>query len=480
MRCHCHNLLQALVFGLVALFIAHLPTSASAAESTTSPFVGEVFVSPLIFVDERDERSVKLAREAMRDGAERFLRTQTTHFRVISNDALVQHISSRPTYADSVSIGRSWAEIGAEHYKRLETAEAITALEKAITIFRGIHYELVEPEAFAEVLQTLVLSHLEERRDVVRPLELLQLMMNLDPARVFRDGYFPEDVVRSYESARQTLQRDIQNNGPDARLARKIGELAAADFVVSMSATRKGETYVVGMHVFSQRDGRFLQPESVTVSVLTPAALNEATSRLMSRMSTCLIEPEPITAKPVEASTGESPWAMELNFAYASFLDFPEPAVNTFGNVGASFGASFLLTREFALLANVQILTSTRDSDGFLTDDFTTLRGFGGISLGYTFGMIRAEMASLLEVTTIGDIEVCKDISAIIVGCPDDRVLYEYNALVGINARPRVSLKLLKSLNLSMGGSLSFFFYPLSERTLNFPVTIETGLQYRF
>ncbi|MEZ4458595.1 MAG: hypothetical protein R3E66_02485 [bacterium] len=208
----------------------------------------------------------------------------------------------------------------------------------------------------------------------------------------------------------------------------------------------------------------------------------EAGSRLTSRYIACLTPPS--TDRPVvEASKGESPWAMELNFAYASFLQFPESQVELFGNYGATVGASFSMTREFAIMAAVQVLTSIRDKDGFLNDDFTTLRGFGGVELGYSFGPLRAEVGMLLEGATVGAIKVCDDINQIIVGCSDDPAdytLHSYDVLVGINARPRVTLQVLKSFEVLLGASGSFYFFPLSDRSLNLPLTVETGVQYRF
>lgn len=128
-----------------------------------------------------------------------------------------------------------------------------------------------------------------------------------------------------------------------------------------------------------------------------------------------------------------------------------------------------------------QVLTSLRDQDGYLVDDFTTLRGFAGVSLGYSFGPVRTELGTLAEFATLSDVVVCNSPQNII-DCDDagESDTYEFSALAGLTARPKVTLQLLTSLRLTLAGSATFYIFPLSDRQLNFPLTVESGFEYRF
>lgn len=479
-RLRFRQLLAIVALSVIMPALAHGQTEAADA---WDPYLGEVFVSPLIYVGVEDVELAYEIRESVRAGAEEYIRNMPGYFGVVELEDLQRQIKSRPTYEDSVGIGKNWTELGVESYKRLETAEAIKALEKAVKMYRGIYYEFISPREFADVLQYLSLSYLEQRSSLARTLDLLQLMMTLDPARVFRAGYYPEDVVRAYQDARETLERRLRDNGPDVVIARKLAELTGAEYVVVpsvVSASGASGEYELIFFVYSASQSNYMPGESLELDVLTASSAREASNRLISRFATCLVEPQPSSKGPVSESSGESPWSVELNFAYASFLEFPGTAVELFGNYGASFGAAYLLTQEFAFLSNLQFLTSLRDFSGFIPDGFTTLRGFAGIGLGYTFGPVRPEVASLLEVSRIGDVAVCDNINVVLDGCPIDRTVYEIDTLVGINIRPRVKLQVLKSLVYAVGGSATFYVFPFSGRSVNFPLTFETGLEYRF
>ncbi len=468
------------IFAFMAMLVPAPSEAAVADPNEWDPFIGEVFVSPLIYVGTDQPDLALSVRENVRAGANEYVRHMSGVFRAVELEDLQSQIRSRPTYEDSVGIGREWRELGLEYYKRLETGDAIANLLKSESTYRKLYYEYVNPREYAEVLQYLALSHLEQKSALANTLDYMKLMMKLDPTRRFREGYYPRDVVSAFQSARMTLERDFRNNGPEVSRARKLAELTGAEFIVIPGVVPADDRHELIIYVYSSREETFLPPESHSLPTLTAPGARAAANRLMSRLATCLIEPRPDSVGRVVESTGESPWSVELNFAYASFFDFPDSRVELFGNYGASFGAAYLLTREFSFLSNVQLLTSLRDRSGFLPEGFTTLRGFAGIGLGYTFGFVRPEVASLLEVSRIGDIAVCDNINGVNDFCPTSRTDYEVNTLLGINVRPRVKMQIFKSLVYALGGSATFYVFPFSGQTVNFPLTLETGLEYRF
>jgi len=401
----------------------------------------------------------------------------TRGFTSFGPEDLSQRLQRRPSYQDSLRLAASWSEMGITKYRELDPAGAIQSLEQAVNIYRAAGFDLVEPAQFAQILLYLSLSYLELERDLARPLELMQEMIRLDPSIALQDGYYSQSIVQFYVGALLTFERSVRDATPGRERADRILGYSNADAVLFLDTLPTADGFQVIAH-YAEGSRMTFSKEVVEVNGMDD--FGEAASRLVSRFLSCRLEPEP-APPPIAESKGQSPWSVQLSFAYASFLEFPDPKVELFGHYGAALGASYSMTREFAVLAGVQVLTSMRDYSGFLADDFTTIRGFGGVELGYSFGPIRPEIAVLIETSTIGDISVCEDVNSIVRGCDSRQITtYEFELLLGANIRPRVSVQLLPSLNALVGGSGSFYVYPLSQRRLNFPLTIETGLQYRF
>lgn len=455
------------VFGVWGLCM--LVTSASWAQTRVHVTSG--------YVEETDAERVVQARAALESGATNLVRSMP-EFSPVSDESVSRRLEESPSYLDSLKLAASWSEMGITKYRELDPAGAIQSLEQAVTIWRSAGWDLIEPQEFSQTLLFLALSHLEKGENVARPLELMQEMVRLNPALVIQEGYYPQSVVQFYEGARLTLERSVRDSSPVKSHADRLAVVSEAELVLFVDALQTTNTgWQVIVHLYDVAEGEF---QRETLSVGRFEDLEEAASRLASRLLTCRLEPEAAPA-PIAQSQGESPWSMQIYFAYASFLDFPDPNVELFGHYGAAIGANYSVTREFSVLGAVQVLTSARDFSGFIIQDFTTIRGFGGIELGYSFGPIRPEIAALVEASTLGDIVVCEDVNTIIRGCnPDRTTRYEFEVLLGANIRPRVSLQLLPSLTALIGASGSFYVYPLTERQVNFPVTVETGVQYRF
>lgn len=444
------------------------PTPASAEELRVA-VVGTGYVSTT------DLDELRRIQTEMTRGMESQIRGMS-QFSLVPFESLQLAVRTRASYQESLKLAESWAEMGITKYRELNAVGAIQSLEQSVNIYRSVGFDLTDPIAFSQVLMYLALSHLEGQQDVVRPLELMQEMIRLNPTLVMLEGFYPQNVVQLYESARLTLERSVRDNGPGLARGARIAEYTQADLVLFADRVEGQNGPVVVMHLFDTRNSTFTRD-------IHPVATEnhaDATSRLTSRFLSCLLPAEEV-APPLVESKGLSPWSVHLNFAYAWFLTFPDPKVELFGHYGAAFGIGYSVTREFAILASMQVLTSMRDYSGFLSDDFTTLRGFGGVELGYSFGLFRAEIGTTVEASTVGDIFVCENVNFIPRGCDAEHTTqYSFGFLLGANVRPKVALQLLPSLSTHIAASGSFYVYPLSQRRLNFPLTLETGLQYRF
>ncbi len=425
----------------------------------------------------------------VRSGVGEYLAGAPEMFALSSDRALQESLERNPLFRGTLSLARQWADMGIEEYKRLRTKEAIGHLEKALQNFVQIHFEVIEPREVSEVLLYLSLAYLEDGGDIVRPLELMKMMIGLDPERVIRPGYYPDFIVQFYRSAREALLAELLETGPPVRYAREMAARLNVDAVV-MGYVAPGGADAGGAEVFTYlytvRDDAFIAVEAITLESVDGALAKEAGNRLMSRLVACLFEPREAPTRAVEASRGQSPFALQVHFAYATFLKFPSPIEDSFGNYGVHVGANFALTREFDLTGGLQVLNSLRDYSGILRDDFTTIRGFLGGQLGLDYYDFLFSVQVALELTHIGPIRAFGDkncIAAPEVLCPGNRGTVVFDGqpvMMGINTKPRFSYAVTRALEAALSAGVSYYFYPLTDRVLNFPLTVELGVQYRF
>jgi hypothetical protein len=451
-------------------------------------------LGPLVFDQPRGtdaallgEPGVQVA-QTLRASAERYGATHGASLTFVSAEAVRQAIQSRPTYADELDRARQQAELGLLRYKELDTRAAIPLLERALERYRAIRHELIAPQEVAEVLLYLTLSTLEEAQSA-KPLEWMRALVLIDPGRVLQKGYYPDSVVEFYQVARANILRELKQRGPGIEAqedAAMLVELLGLDAVYLMTVVSQDDgRYLVSLYPYDPRARRFDSPESVSLDAMSEAVLAEASDVLMARFESCHRPVEVAGQGPVGSARGDSPWSVELHFSYASFLKYPEPPLLTpYGNYGLGLGVLWRLTEEFGLVGRAQVLSAQRDRNGLLiTEDFSTLRAFVGGELSLTF----------LDGLTVG-VQVAGDLTRVsefeawpTPGCaanPADpickrQVFDGFGLLLGLNARPLLSYNLYRTLSVQLSGSASYFFIG-DDDAMNFPVSGELGVQYRF
>ncbi|MBA2664376.1 MAG: hypothetical protein H0U74_18955 [Bradymonadaceae bacterium] len=476
------------VLVLVALWATLYGAPSTAQVVPETPL--RIVVAPpfqVLLLHEDEDASTKTLGQSLQDGVTAYLVSYPEQFTLVTQKEFVGRLERNQLFGGTLSLARQWAEMGIEEYKRLQTREAIEHLEKALQNFTKIRFEAIEPEEIAEVLLYLTLAYLEDGGDVVRPLELIKMMIVLDPQRTIRAGYYPDYIVQFYRSAGEALRDELQRLGPSIGHAREIAATAGADAVLYGYVVPDAQLGArVLLYTYTVAADAFLPLEALGLGTLERDEVHEAGSRLMSRYSAYLFEERAEPPRPVEASQGQSALAIELQFAYATFLKFPSPIERSFGNYGVSVGANFSLTREFGVAGALQVLNSMRDYNGILREDFTTIRGFLGGQLGVEFYDFNLSIQTALELTHVGPIRAIGDKNCI--PAPDllcdnnyGTVVFDQLALLmGVNTRPRLSYRVTRALEAVASVSVSYYFYPMTDRILNFPLTAEVGVQYRF
>lgn len=427
--------------------------------------------------------------EILKQTVHRQWRLQPVEVELLPGAMLQSQVMSASLYEGTLALARQWGEMGVTAYKEVQTQNAVNYLERAIQNFSAISHEFVAPEELAEVLMFLALSYLEDGTDVVRPLELLQEMIRRDPELRILPGFYPDFIVRYYQSALDTLYRELRTEGPPSSETRRVAEIVDADFVFHSYVLVNGDgTADVVAYLFDRQEDQFRPGERIHLPEVTEENLTEAISRLVSRLSACLIDVEEELSSPpaIMSSQGTGRLSVQLTLNYGSFLQSPTPVQNPFGNYGVGIGAGWSITQEFQLVGGLQVFNSLRDYQGILRDDFTTLRTYFGGELGRYWGPMLFGLAAGAEMASFGPIRVFTDpacIPAPEILCPGDAgtLLYENRPPhLGVFIRPRVALSLGPALELSSTVSFGYYFSPLAERIMNFPLTTEMGVRYRF
>lgn len=450
-----------------------------------------VVVSPLVYVrpGSTGNLGVDRARQAAREGIRRYVARAGVDFELVGFTEVQRRIRAAQSYDDLVRLADDWAEIGLEKYQELDAQGAAENLYEAYARYRDAHQELIAPKKVAEVVMFLALASLERGGDVAGPLDQMKEMIVLDPERVVRRGVFPEEVVQFYESARLTFEREIREDGPEAHPSEALAAAADADVVLSANLLPNPDGSVeVVVWRWEASESRYTGVQRLRITSPDDERIAAATNRLASRHLAALVEPPPESSgRELKRSAGLSPFSLDLNFAYASYFQFPDITLENgqtedvvpFGNPGAAIGAGFRLTREFALVTAFQFLSSLRDFDGVTRGGIPTLRWFAGGELGGDIGPFRAAIGATAEITAVGRIELCTDHDLGRPNCTSTRAK-DARVLAGVNARPRLGFRIIDPLMVWVAGSSTFYFIPFAANDLNFLTAVESGLTYRF
>ena len=479
-------------FGLrgvvVWLFLSAVP-ALLAAQTPPAPKPASLVISPhfQVLADFEEPADALAASRAFYEGATDFARRHTDALYLVSHSDLKQAVKTARGFEYRLTNAELATKLGIDSYTRLDTAEAATYLESAFETYTQLHYGLVDPERVAEVALYLALSYIEQDRTTLKLFDRLQTMTLLDPARQIRPGYYPDEVVEIYRSAREALSTLLYQEGPQTREAAQLASFADTDFVAFgyIWPTERG-TFEARLYLYSHSEARFLAPESIELADLDARTLRSAGNRLMSRFLPCMLV-APDTGAPARStvvqSDGESPFSLSFGFAYASYLQYPfqqRARTKPWGNYGLSVGAKLRLTQDFSVILGTHLLNSTRDYGGFLFDDYSTFRGFFGGDLGVAAGAFDFGVQLSMEASNIGGFYACPEINAICAERADRSYAVRIDndtIFVGVNVRPRIIWNVYRQFSLVASASASYYF---SRQSFNLPLTGQLDVSYRF
>jgi hypothetical protein len=436
------------------------------------------------FADIEGQTSAVGATRAFYRGATSFASNHPDQLYLVTQSDLERAVKTSRGFDDKLEIAELSSEIGIEKYKKLEVESAQKHLQNALETYEKINYELANPKRVAEVALYLALSYIEQGAKTLRLFSMLQKMTLLDSARLIRQGYYPDEVVRMYRDARESLIRLLREEGPEKRDAESLATFADTDFAVYGYAwPTEDERFEVTLFLYSREKKRFLQPESLEVTSLDEDTLYEAGNRLMSRYLPCFKKPVVEKTTTMVDTQGESPFSLEFGAAYASFMQFPDELDDTkpWGNLGMAIEARLQVTQDFSVVGGVHFLNAMSDYTGLLASDIITFRSFFGGDLGVDLADFNAGFQISAEASRVGDFHAYEDKACVPRPSRCERVtINSPDLFVGLNIRPRVIWKAYRQFSLIASASGSYYVVPLTGREFNFPLTGQMSVSYRF
>jgi hypothetical protein len=457
---------------------------ASDTPANDKPAKPSIVLSPhfQVFADIPGKTAAPKASRAFHRGVSSFASSHPDHVYLVSQSDLERAVKTSRNFDDKLEIAELSSEFGIEKYKTLDVRGAQKHLETALTTYQNINYEFANPRRVAEVALYLALSYIEQDAKTLRLFNILQEMTLLDPSLLIRTGYYPDEVVRVYRDARESLVQVLREEGPEKEDARVLASFADTDFAAyGFAWPSQGESYTVTLFLYSRDKQRFLQPETLEVASLDERTLHEAGNRLMSRYLPCFAKPVETSRTPMVNTQGESPFSLEFGAAYTSFMQFPAEldATKPWGNLGMAINARLMLTPDFSVVGGVHFLNAMSDYTGLVASEITTFRGFFGGDFGVDLGDVNVGVQISSEVSRVGDFEAYADKACVPRNC--GRVTIASPAVfVGLNARPRIIWQAYRQFSLIGSASGSYYIVPLTEREFNFPLTGQMSVSYRF
>lgn len=387
-------------------------------------------------------------------------------------------IVKRRFYQERVVVGRERYLLAKEYYRDLRQTEAVENLERSIDTLIGIYYDLVEPEALAEILLlagvTLVeVGHFPEAHLAFKK------ALSLNPMLHLTRGFFPEPVERAITIACTDLQEGSSGLQPQelGRYQALAKELGVDSLFFSRIITREDRLFF-DLTVLEKKGGNIAFQEEVPLSG-DPAADGEAVDRLASRWTACA----PFE-KPQRTVEQLHKYLFSASYQQMAYLSYPTRTM--LHNMGFSFEVGAYVLDSFGLVGKVQVISSLPDRFGDVLTPLTSTRLILGPSFSLTGQWWRLSMVPAAELHIQGPFKTstdpdCKFFAAGSAGytdmCDTSRVKNYPTAVVGgVNVALGAQFFFINRLFLSATMSISSYFLPLDRsKELNFPVALEVG-----
>ncbi|MCB9738131.1 MAG: hypothetical protein H6747_02610 [Deltaproteobacteria bacterium] len=370
--------------------------------------------------------------------------------------------------------------LGLEYYLGLAPARAVESLRRSVALYQEIHQDVVGPKSIADAAFMLGVALVDAGNAVAAHVALKDAFA-LQPERRFRPRFFAPQVEAALSAALadhlSTGNHDRPYGGHErlAALARRLD----VDAIVSATVVRdEGGALEVRLVAWRKQRQGFEAEARLPV-----AGLERSLEPFTSRWLACV---------PVAEANGavgprrrqNSVW-MDTSASYALYLR--QPTRLSFHSLGFAAGVAVDIRPNLEWFVRMNMYTSLSDPYRDLLHAFNSVRAVAGIGFSLERGRLRLVLQPGLDLHVLGSFIATTDPDCKLYGeshplCSSATVSnLEADVLVGLNIATVALFDLGRRFLLIGRASTSTYFLPLDGTDrLNFPVSVELGLGYRF
>jgi tetratricopeptide (TPR) repeat protein len=387
-------------------------------------------------------------------------------------------ISERKVYQENLGTGRERYLLAREQYRELRHPEAESNLLHAIRILGEIFYELVEPEAFAEIYFLLGVTQIE----MGRPEEAHQAFkraLALDPFLHVPSGYYPARVEQALSVACTDLRSGTAPpTGSDIHRGKALAETLALDALLVVRWGGTPDRPRLALVVLDRRTGSLSFEEEISLTGV-PDRDDQELDRLASRWVACT--PFHVTQPSIET---EHRFLFSAAYQQMAYLTYPTRSM--LHSMGFSFETGLYLLNTFGFVGKVQFTSSLPDRFDDMLEPLRSVRLMAGPSFSLAGAWWRLYLVPSLEVQFLSSFRTSTvpDCKFYIGDSP------RYEAMCNSGQVKHYPTEIQGGVNLSLGSqfffsnrlfvgvslSISTYFLPLDRSIeMNFPVSLEGG-----
>ena len=402
---------------------------------------------------------------------------------VIPPEEIVERLNRIRMHREGAMLGLERMRLGLDLYKALRVGEAIPHLEQAHAALTAAFHDVVDPVTMSDLSLHMALCYLEKEPHKTHV--ALKEMFHRNPTRRFRPGYYSQDFEQALRSAMTDFQATYPKENPLGSTARldRLAEAIDVDSVIFafLQPTPSGPEIRIVVHDRHSRGVSFRAGFEST----SRAADLERMDRFVSRWTTCL--PSQIGA-PEAPPKQVSDFVLDTSFTYSVFASlFGDDALTStpFHNLGLAVAGEWQFLSGLGTFIQLNVLLTTQDSLRDLTNPPPNVRLAAGVSYAYSGESWRIFARFGLDVNfLLGEFDITRDPwCKWLAGherCLGRIDTYADEYLMGFYVAFGGQIFVSRGMYVTLRVGVSAYVAPGDAVELNFPLTFESGIGYKF
>lgn len=387
-------------------------------------------------------------------------------------------------------------EIGRQFYRMGDIADAIRALESALTTAMRGTLRWSRPALMAESLETLALAYQEagagrlqsEAQAESQTRVALRELIRLRPTDVVDESRYPLSFVTAW---RQAYYEQMLVSA--AMMSIRIEEARAATALIDVDTLvdlrllygQRGSS--IALRVYDAVEDRFAY-DGLLAWDGSEAHLEDTLSKALASARDCMKVRRP------EAPEGRKRLLHSnyLHVGWTAFMYLDTPTEHVFLNQGARIGGQHYVTPVVGFFADLSIAFSSRDREGILLSPVQQQAMSAGVSLQYAASRFRIHLDVGAELARRTDIVATRSFWCRVSGgepreygsgracLADDVFRQKASGLVGMNLRTGLAVRVVGPVWMHAMMHSTLYLFPFGNRGLDRPLGGTVGFSYAY